>query len=141
MQIVRRSLNRGEFDPELLVLAVSVGGVLFAGLWLKLGLPWPLCWFHQLTGEPCATCGATRSAIGFVRGDWLGSLHWNPLAFIAYCGIAAFDIYALVVLLTRAPRFRILFSDAEKKAMRVLVVLLVLVNWGYLLTHSAMFNS
>jgi hypothetical protein len=141
MQIVRRSLNRGDFDPELLVLSISMGGVLFAGLWLKLGLPWPLCWFHQLTGEPCATCGATRSAIAFCRADWLGSLHWNPLAFAAYCAIAAFDVYAVIVLVGHRRRVRVLFTAAEKNALRILVVTLVLLNWGYLLAHSAMFNG
>ena len=141
MQVSWRSVGPGELDHELLWFAISLGGLLLAAVWLTFGLPWPICWFHQLTGHPCATCGATRAAIAFFHGDLLGSIRWNPLAFAVYCCIAAFDAYAFCVLATRAPRLRVSFSPAEKRLLRGTAIAVLLLNWAYLLEHSRMFNG
>jgi hypothetical protein len=141
MQLSWRSVGSDETDHELLWLSVSLGGLVLAAAWLTLGLPWPICWFHQLTGHPCGTCGATRAAIAFFHGDLLGALHWNPLAFAIYCGIAVFDAYALAVLVLRARRLRLSFNTAEKRIFRGLAIAVLLVNWAYLLEHSGMFRG
>ncbi|MBX6326511.1 MAG: DUF2752 domain-containing protein, partial [Chthoniobacterales bacterium] len=104
MQLRRRQLGPGEPDYELIWFVVSVGSLAFAAVWLALGLPWPRCVFHELTGLPCATCGMTRCAIQFFHGHFLAALRWNPLMFAFLCGLAAFDLYALAVLVTGAPR-------------------------------------
>src|SRR3954464_13684961 len=106
MQIARRPLAPGETDYELLWLCVSLGGLALAAGWLALRLPWPICLFHTLTGHPCATCGATRSAIAFFHGNFLAALKWNPLAFAGYSALSLFDVYAFSVFMMRAPRVR-----------------------------------
>jgi hypothetical protein len=141
MQIVRRWHASDEPDLEWLGLSVSLTGFLAAAAWLTLGLPWPVCWFHQLTGHPCATCGATRAAVAFLHGDLLGALRWNPLAFAIYCGISVFDAYAFAVLATRGRRLRVSFSEAEKKILGGSAIAILLLNWAYLLGHAAMFNG
>ena len=140
MQLVWRPLAPRELDRELLWLAVTLGGLLYATVWFALGLPWPICWFHALTGHPCATCGATRAAIAFFRGEFFGAFHWNPMAFFTYCGIALFDAYAVGVLITRSRRLRASFTSREKQILRVSVVIVLLLNWVYLLTHPGMFS-
>src|SRR3981081_3786522 len=107
MQIARRPLAPGETDHEFIWLSVSLGGLALAATWLALRLPWPICLFHALTGHPCATCGATRSAIAFFNAQFFTAWKWNPLAFVVYCALSIFDVYAFVVLVTRAPRLRI----------------------------------
>ncbi len=78
----------------------------------------------------------TRSAIQFFHGNFLPALRWNPLVFVALCGLSIFDAYAFVVLVARAPRLRIAkFSSAEKTFVRALVVTSLGANWGYLLLH------
>lgn len=134
MRLVWRPLAPHETDHELLWLSVSLGGLVLAAAWLKAGLPWPVCWFHQLTGHPCATCGATRAALAFFRGDFLAAFAWNPLAFLAYCAIALFDAYAFLVLILRRPRLRILdIGSGARRLMRWSAIAALAMNWTYLL--------
>jgi hypothetical protein len=140
MQFLRRPLRPDELDHELIWLSVSLGSLGLAAAWLSLGLPWPQCAFHAITGHPCATCGMTRSAIQFFHGHFFAALRWNPLVFTALGGLSIFDAYAFFVLIARAPRLRIgAFTATEKNLVRASVVMLVLVNWIYLLAHSRNF--
>ena len=89
-----------------------------------------------MTGRPCATCGSTRSAIAFFHGQFFCAWKWNPLAFGFLCALSIFNIYAFIVLATRAPRLRIAnFSRAEKTVARFLTIALLALNWIYLLWH------
>src|SRR5205814_9823120 len=102
MEIVRRPLAPGETNHELLWLTVSSGGLALAATWLALKLPWPICLFHALTGHPCLTCGATRSAVALFHAHFFVAFHWNPLAFLFFCGLSIFKFYALSVIVMRA---------------------------------------
>jgi hypothetical protein len=134
MQLSRRSIAPGELDHELVWLSVSLGAVAAAALWFALRLPWPICVFHALTGHPCATCGATRSAIAFFHADFLKAWKWNPLALVFFCAVALFDVYAFIVLMTRSARLRIThLARSEKNFIRVAIIAALTVNWIYLL--------
>jgi len=136
MQVLRRPLAPGETDHELIWLSVLVASLGLAATWFSLGLPWPRCLFHDLTGRPCLTCGMTRSAIQFFQGHFLAAIQWNPLVFAALCGLSIFNAYAFIVLVTRAPRLRIaLWTRAEKKYARIIVITALALNWAYLLLH------
>ena len=52
-----------EIDHELLWLSISSAAFLGAVLWLRLGLPRPVCLFHEVTHHACLTCGATMQAM------------------------------------------------------------------------------
>jgi hypothetical protein len=135
MQVVARRLQRGDIDHELIWLSVSVVSLTSAALWLALGLPWPVCVFHQLTGLPCLTCGMTRCGIEFFRGHFFAALKWNPLIFALLWGVIAFDLYALAAVALRRPRLRMLFRQAEKKYARGVLVTVLALNWFYLVSH------
>ncbi|HLW35468.1 MAG TPA: DUF2752 domain-containing protein [Chthoniobacterales bacterium] len=136
MQIRTRPLEPGEINHELIWLAVSVTSIGLAAIWLGIGLPWPRCAFHDLTGHPCLTCGMTRSAIRFFHGDFIGALRWNPLIFLGLCAVTIFDVYAIAVLTRLTPRLRLLpFRSGEKKFFRILVIVLLMANWIYLLSR------
>ena len=129
-------VGKGQIDHELLWLSVSLVSFTIAAAWLVIGLPWPRCVFHELTGLPCVTCGMTRCAIQFFHGHFLAAFKWNPLVFTALCGVMAFDLYAFATLTTRAPRLRISFSTKRAKTfVRVSVILALALNWIYLLSH------
>ena len=133
MQYCRHRLPPEEIDHELLWLLISVSTFLALSLWLSAGLATPRCAFRAITGLPCLTCGATRSAWQFLHGHFLTSLRFNPLAFLAYCGISIFDLYAIAVLIARTPRLRLSnFTRFEKLVVRILVIALLSGNWLYL---------
>ena len=134
MLAFRRSLAPQEINHELIWLLVSLGGAIGLAAWLAARLPTPQCTFYSLTGLPCVTCGATRSAFHFLHGHFLTSFLFNPLAFLAFCGVVVFDFYALAVLITGAPRLRFSdFSFAQKRLLRGAAILLLAANWLYLL--------
>jgi hypothetical protein len=136
MQFCRRQLDPGESDHELIWLTVSVVSLGLAATWFALGLPWPHCLFHDLTGRPCITCGMTRSAIQFFHGNLLAAFQWNPLVFVALCALTIFNAYAVIVLATRAPRLRLtLWTKRQRKYARVFVITALSLNWAYLLVH------
>ena len=140
MRLLWRRRSAHGPDHELIWLAVSVVVLAGGAAWLALSFPWPRCPFFAVTGLPCVTCGATRSAIAFLHGDILSALRWNPLAFVAFCGVIAFDLYAVIVLVGRMPRLRIVdWTIAEKNAVRIAAITLLALNWIYLLAHRARF--
>ncbi|HST31717.1 MAG TPA: DUF2752 domain-containing protein [Chthoniobacterales bacterium] len=136
MRIIRRPLAPAENDYELVWLCVTLVSLALAAGWLAVGLPWPHCVFLALTGHPCVTCGATRCAIAFFHGNFVGAWKWNPLVFVALGAISILDAYAFVVLITHGRRLRLTsFSVGEKNFGRILIVVGLLVNWIYLLSR------
>src|SRR5437016_12141511 len=130
MRLLWRRRSANEPDHELIWLAVSVASVAGGAAWLALALPWPRCPFLALPGLPCVACGATRSSIAFFHGDFLTAWQWNPLAFVAFCALIAFDLYAAIVLVGRTSRLRIVdWAVAEKNAVRIAVICLLALNW------------
>jgi uncharacterized protein DUF2752 len=129
-------LAPGEIDQELIWLSVSLILLGLATAWLIVGLPWPQCMFHEITGLPCVTCGMTRCGIEFFHGHFLAAWRWNPLVFTLLCGLTAFDLYAFATLATRGPRLRICFcTQTAKTFVRVAVIAALALNWIYLLSH------
>jgi hypothetical protein len=140
MRLLWRRRSASEPDHELIWLAVSAASIAGGAAWLALALPWPQCLFLAVTGLPCVTCGATRSAIAFLHGDFLSAVRWNPLAFVAFCALVAFDLYAAIVLLGRTTRPRIVdWTITEKNVVRIAVLTLLALNWIYLLAHRDRF--
>jgi len=136
MRIVRRPLAPREIDYELIWLSISLGGLGLAAIWFALQLPWPHCMFLAITGHPCLTCGATRSAIAFFHLDFWSALKWNPLFFTVLCGLSIFDAYAFAILVARAPRVRIIqITTTEKSLLRLVAILVLISNWIYLLSR------
>jgi hypothetical protein len=136
MRLRLRCLAPSEIDHELIWLSVSLVSLGLVAAWLTVGLPLPRCAFHEITGLPCITCGMTRCGIQFFHGHFVAALRWNPLVFMALCSVIGFDLYALFVLVTRAPRLRMHFPTPTAKAFaRTSVLSALALNWIYLLMH------
>jgi hypothetical protein len=78
--------------------------------------------------------------LAFGHGNFLRSLQWNPLAFLALCGLIIFDVYALFILIGGKARLRIVeWSPNEKRVARIIVIGVLALNWIYLLAHRSQF--
>jgi hypothetical protein len=135
MRLHIRRLAPGEIDHELIWLGISFVSLGLAAAWLTMGLPWPRCTFHEITGLPCVTCGMTRCAIQFFHAHFVAAFKWNPLVFALLCGVTAFDLYAFGVLVTRAPRLRVAVERTQRNYVRGIVIAALSLNWIYLLLH------
>jgi len=134
VRLIRRPLIPGEPDPELLWGSVLGASALIGSLWIHAGLPTPLCPLHAVTGLPCPTCGSTRAAIALVHGDLATALAWNPLMTLVMIGAALYVLYAAVVVIRNIPRLRWTPpSRSESRGIRIGVILLIAINWGYLI--------
>jgi hypothetical protein len=140
MRLLWRRRSANQPDHELIWFAVSAATFTGGAVWLALALPWPRCPFLALTGWPCVSCGATRCTIAFLHGDFLSALRWNPLAFVAFCALIVFDLYAATVLVGRTLRLRIVdWTVTEKNLARIAGLSLLALNWIYLLAHRSRF--
>jgi hypothetical protein len=108
----------------LALIALSPLAPSFAGLL-------PACAFKRITGLPCPSCGATRSALALARFDFADAFVHYPLAALAWslliggglvAGVAALAGYGVPELPRRLPLWA-----------RVGIVLVVLANWLYLI--------
>jgi hypothetical protein len=93
----------------------------------------PSCTFKGLTGLPCPTCGSTRSIVHLAHGELLSSLAMNPLTSICIIGSVLFFFYSLFTLTFDKARVGIALTDREKNIVRAGVLLLVFINWSYLI--------
>ena len=129
-----RRLRPGETDHEALWLGVSLASLACAWFWLHCGLPQPRCFFHDLTGCACPSCGATRCVRFALGADFGAALRINPLFFAALGAVALYDAYAATVLALRLPRLR---ADAlpawAGKTVRGAVIITIGANWAWLL--------
>jgi len=140
MRVVWRRTPAAGFDHELVWLAVSVAALTGGAVWISLGLSWSQCPFLAMTGWPCMTCGTTRATMAFFQGNFLEAFWWNPLAAVALCGLMVFDLYAVAVLMTRAPRWRLTdWTKTEKNILWFVAALAITINWIYLLSHRAQY--
>jgi hypothetical protein len=128
------------FDHELVWLAVSVAALAGGAVWISLGLSWSQCPFLAMTGWPCMTCGTTRASVAFLHGKFLEAFWWNPLAAVVLGALVVFDLYAVTVLVRRAPRVRLVeWTGRQRTIAWIVLIVAVLSNWVYLLAHRVRF--
>ncbi len=101
--------------------------------WLRLGLPGMPCLFHQLTGLPCPTCGATRMVVALAHGHPLTALRMNPFVFVTLTGVFLFWIAdGWRQLHTGVPGdfYEAIFS--RRRWLRIALPVVIALNWLFL---------
>lgn len=83
-----------------LVLGVTLVWIIL--FWCNPERPIPLipCFFHKITGLPCAFCGGTRATCAILHGNFQHAFTLNPLAFPAVAcliGIGSVSILEMLI--------------------------------------------
>lgn len=126
--------SRDAVDYERLWLGLFVLIAICGVAWFHFNLPTPRCPIHDLTGQPCLTCGGTRSLHALYKGHLKDSFLWNPLVFLGVVAGVAYALYAIVAISLKTARIRFSeFSERELLMLRTVVVLALAGNWIYLL--------
>ena len=110
-------------------------GIAMAGVFQGLGPYLPPCIFKSLTGVPCLTCGGTHCVVSLSRFDMMTSFMYNPLIFMGLIGLLLFSLLILMGLLFRY-RLVIELALSEKRALRFSIIVLVLLDWAYLILRA-----
>jgi hypothetical protein len=91
-----------------------------------------VCVFHSLTGLPCLSCGLTRAADAFLRGDFLSMLYFNPLAVLFCASLATYSFWKFVEYIFD---FQIVLNPSPgiARAARLSVLMGIAANWLFLI--------
>lgn len=131
MKIFLKSPPKGT-DYELIYGAIGLL-VLFAARFFPFHLFSYSCPFHSLTNYPCLSCGMTRVFVLMARQNWLGALKLNPLGFFLFVATFLFALYCLSFSLLGLKRIRVKLSKKEGVALKILIFLGLVLDWGYLI--------
>jgi hypothetical protein len=97
------------------------------------GMVGPICVFKKATGIPCPSCGATRSMLAFIHGNFVQGFLWNPLGFFLLIALIIFPFWLLYDLALRKNSFHGFYATVEKSIIQKHVawplVVLMLLNW------------
>lgn len=121
--------------PRLLLvgfLPLLLGTLLLTRLAPDFVLKVAHCPLREMTGFPCPTCGGTLTTNHLVHGHWWAALSLNPLVVLLAVTYILAAIYATVATVIPAWRRSIQLSPTEKRTTRLMAVLLVMLNWAWL---------
>jgi hypothetical protein len=92
-----------------------------------------VCMFKHVMHIPCPSCGTTRSILSLSKGDFSGSLHWNPIGLILIALMIISPIWIVYDLVIQNDSLFRFYHQAELFLKRTWVaipaILLVLANW------------
>lgn len=123
--------------PGQIEFGIIYGGIAIFALCVAWFLPSfafsPSCSFRALTGIPCPTCGSTRSVVHLAHGDIIASLSMNPLISMCFLAAVPYFFYSIMTLTPHFSRLYVSLTEHEKYAARYGIIILVLMNWIYLI--------
>lgn len=92
-----------------------------------------VCIFKHATSIPCPSCGATRSIVSLLEGDFSSALFWNPLGILVLLIMIIAPLWILFDLTKRSDTFYKFYIKTEKifqqKRIAFPAILLVMGNW------------
>ena len=92
-----------------------------------------VCFFKNLTGLPCLSCGTTRSIIQTLQGHFLAAFFINPLGIPITCILMITPIWIFMDLVRNKRTLAISFTRGEAllKSRKIYLPLIILglLNW------------
>ena len=99
-------------------------------------IPFWGCSLRQTTGWPCLGCGLTRVADRMSHFNFAGAWEANPLGTVAAGLFMAAIVASVLHLVFRIPLPEVSLKPGEKTAGRVMLVVLVLVNYAWVVLKT-----
>lgn len=95
------------------------------------------CLLRRWSGIPCPTCGGTRCVEQVLTGDLMSAFHTQPLVFLSVWAGGVVLFYLSIAGLVGWPVVQVrLERRKERTAIAVLLLILLLLNWIYLICRS-----
>lgn len=92
-----------------------------------------LCFFKNVTGIPCPSCGSTRSVLAILHQEYLNAWNWNPLGYIYVLLLVIAPLWILFDGITRKETFYQFYLSIDQtlriKWLAILLSLLIVLNW------------
>jgi len=123
-QIPRAAVLAGALIVVLGVSAASLSGIEHGPV---------VCPFRVVTGLPCPTCGLTRATHWLVHGDVVRALTTNPFDTVFLLIIVPAFAGMWVANRVGGVAVRIATTRIERRALVVVLAVLLLANWAYVL--------
>jgi hypothetical protein len=85
------------------------------------------------TGFACPSCGTTRAVQALYKGDFIGSLEFNPFGIIVSISMLVLPFWVVFDLVTKRETFYIAYNKMEsilkQKKVAIPLIILVVFNW------------
>jgi hypothetical protein len=117
-------------EPAMVFGGLTVLGAAYTlpVFWSRGVSPIPPCLFHQITGQPCPMCGATRGFVAMAHLDLGKAVYLYPLAPLLFLAMLIGMAYCGWVMVT-GRRVQLHLSVRARQNIGVIVLALFAANW------------
>jgi hypothetical protein len=133
MRVFLKKRSPGQIEFGIVYGSIVLLPLLAAWVIPSANMVLPSCVFQGLFGMPCPTCGATRSIMHLAHGGVAAALAMNPLVALSVIAAILYLLYSIVTMAAHARRIQVALTVTEKDVVRVGAVLILLINWAYLI--------
>jgi hypothetical protein len=99
-----------------------------------------LCWFKNVTGYNCPSCGTTRAVATLLQADVLKAMQQNPLGIVVLLIMVVAPLWITADLVTQKDSLFQKYQQTEvfmrKPWVAALMILLILLLWYWNLTKN-----
>ena len=135
VRLILKKRSIRELETGIIYLVVGGLGVLFIKVFPDVGNLIPPCLFRLWSGIPCPSCGGTNCAIQLVQFHFWQAFLYNPFIFIVLIFFSLWGMNTLSGLVFRN-NIHFVLNATEKKALQWIILLLLPVNWIYLIMRT-----
>lgn len=92
-----------------------------------------VCFFKNITGYACPSCGSTRAVMQLYHGDIIASLLLNPFGIIIATAMIVLPLWIVLDVALNKSSLYLWYQKAEtflkQKQVAIPLILLVIINW------------
>lgn len=135
MQLLWKKRKKGSIEYGIIFGAVALFLLAAARFFPVLSLA-PVCFLQTVVGIPCPTCGGSHAVVSLAYGNIFESFRANPLVCLTLLFSLPFFFYNIITLLFDFPTITVELTEKEKKLPIIFIVVLVVLNWLYLMVST-----